>query len=411
MWSNTTRQDARGRGVRALGALVAVLALVTSCNPFDVLNPGPIDDTDLDLEEAGLVVLVGIVGEVEVSLDAFAYFGGVASSDLSADATRPWVESPGKGDLLPADGEFQWDPGQSALWVATDGIRRLEASQPNPQSSPLVAAAYLWAGYANRILGDNVCVAIFDGGPALAVEEHYLQAITQFEEARSRAASIGASVDSIRLAAIAGLAQSHLILGNYAVAAGFAQQIPDDFLWVSHRSSNSDREFNTIFTESHEQKQITVHDTYTAALGVGADPRVPFEDLTPELGASGVFPFLRQLKYTSRGSDIPLAKGAEMRLIEAEALLRGGDMAGAMVMINQVRTTAGVATVSASTVAEAYLRLDQERHLVLWLEGRRLKDNQRFSETSLSSFSTDFMLGRDRCFPPSLREQDSNQNL
>jgi hypothetical protein len=68
-----------------------------------------------------------------------------------------------------------------------------------------------------------------------------------------------------------------------------------------------------------------------------------------------------------------------------------------------------VANKTATTTSEAWLALDQERHLVLWLEGRRLKDNVRFN--GLSSLSTDFMEGRDVCFPPSLAEIAANKNL
>ena len=88
-----------------------------------------------------------------------------------------------------------------------------------------------------------------------------------------------------------------------------------------------------------------------------------------------------------------------------------------MAKINGVRTDAGVAEKTASTESEAWLALDQERHLVLWLEGRRLKDNSRLQ--GLSSLSKDFMsgvgfdskLGRDECFPPSLAEISANVNI
>lgn len=396
---------------RCTAASVALLAvLVTGCDPFEVLNPGPIGDESLDLPEAGPVVLVGIVGAVEVSADAFAYFGGVASSDLTSDATRPWVQNPGEGRLEPEDGQFNWDLGASARWIAERGIERLEASQPDPQTSPLVAGAYLWAGYANRILGDNVCVAVFDGGAPQSVDEHYRRAIQHFTKAQDMAQAIGASLDTLRLAAIAGLAQANLILGNYAEARNFAQQIPDDFLWVAHRSDNSGREFNQIWLETHQQRQVTVYGTYSDSLGPTGDPRTPWEAVAG-LGASGTKPFHRQLKYAARGSDIPLAKGAEMRLIEAEVELRNGQISNAMSIINDVRSDAGVAAVTANDSASAWVALDRERHLVLWLEGRRLKDNARFSNPPLSQFSVSFMQGRDSCFPPSRTEADSNPNI
>lgn len=394
---------------------VLAILLLGACDLLDVTNPGPIIDEALNQEAAGKTVLLGIVSDVEVSLDNYAYFGGVASTDMTSDATRPWVQAPGDGLLQPVDGANQWDDGARAQWTAEAGIQRLMETQPNASSSPLVAAAYIWAGYANRILGDNVCVAIFDGGPPLDSDEHYVKAIEYFQQGLSMAQSLG--LDSLKYAAIAGMAQSNLILGNYGEAASLAAQVPDDFLWVGHRSDNSGREYNQIHQETFPQKQVTVWGTYSDSIGPDGDPRTPWQDMN-QTAASGLKPFYRQLKYPERGSDIPLAKGPEMKLIRAEVLLRSNDMAGAVALINEVRTDAGVTPVAPATMADAWLTLDRERHLVLWLEARRLKDNTRFDDEGLSAWATAFLSfgsrtggPRDRCFPPSQAEIDSNPNL
>jgi hypothetical protein len=389
-------------------AIAGAVALLTACDPFEVVNPGPISDEDLALETAGKVVLVGIAGEVEVAVDGLAYYGGVASTDLRADATQPWVQNMSDGRLLPEDGQYGWDPIARAVWAGDHGVERLMQTQPNPQSSPLVAAAHLWAGFASRVAGDHLCVAIFDGGPPLAVNEYYLNAVRHFDQAYTMAQTIGATVDSIRLAALAGLAQSHLILGNFSLAAGFAGQVPDNFRWMAHRSLSSTREYNTVF-ELTNIHQATVWSTYSDTVGQGADPRIPFEKTTG-MGSSGTKPFYFQLK-SKRDTDIALAKGAEMRLIEAEVELRNNQVSNAMSIINTVRTNAGVGQVTATTAAEAWVALDRERHLVLWLEARRFKDNQRLGVTGLSLFSTSFVQGRNTCFPPSTAEEESNENL
>jgi hypothetical protein len=372
------------------------------------VNPGPISDDNLSIEEAGKVVLVGIVGEVEDALTNMTYYGGVASRDLVADATQPWVQNFSDGRYRPEDGQFNWDPIAQAIWVADSGVARLARTQPNPDANPFVAGANLWAGFANRIAGDHVCVAIFSGGPPGPINDHYTKAAQYFDKARTIAVAIGAGADSIRVAATAGLAQSHLILGNYAQAASFAGQVPDNFLWVAHRSLSSTREYNLLF-ELTNISQATVWSTYADTVGPGVDPRIPFER-TAKLGSSGTKPFHFQLKF-KRDTDIPLAKGPEMRLIEAEVLLRGGDVPGAVAKINQVRTAAGVAAVTATTVAEAWVALDHERYLVLWLEARRFKDNQRLAAAGLSAFSVSIMQGRDTCFPPSTAEAQSNRHL
>jgi hypothetical protein len=401
---------ATARTAARTAALTAACAAAVGCGITDVTNPGPIQDEALETPSAGATVLVGLVSDIEVATGSVAYYAGVASTDLTADATQGWVQNMGAGRLLEEESSYIWDEAAAARWTAEQGIERLRRTQANPESSPLIAAAHLWAGYAHRISGDFACVAVFDGGPALPNAEYYERAIDHFETAAAMATSIGATMDSIRVAARAGLAQAHLILGNYADAATHAAVVPNGFLWVAHRSGNSVREQNRVWESTILSTQATVFGTYSAALGPAGDPRTRWVDLN-KTGSSGKHPYYQQQKYRDRADDIALAKGAEMRLIEAEVLLRGGQAGPAMDKINAVRAAAGVAPVTATTAPAAWVALDRERHLTLWLEGRRLRDNARLSAPGLSSWSAEFMAGRDDCFPPSLNEVASNPNL
>jgi len=387
-----------------------LLLLLSGCGLTDVSNPGPIQDVALEDPAAGRTVFIGLVSDIEVATGSAAYYAGVASTDLNADATQGWVQNFGAGRLLTEESSYVWDEAQAARWSAEYGIERLKKTQADPAKSPWIAGSYLWAGYANRILGDIACVAVFDGGPAEPNAKYYERALAHFQEATTRATAIGTTMDSLRMAATAGTAQAHLILGNYAQAGQAAAQVPTSFRWVAHRSGNTAREQNRVWEGTILSTQATVHGTFSAGLGESGDARTPWKDLK-KTGSSGIRPYYQQLKYADRGDDIPLAKGAEMRLIEAEVALRQGNVTGAMQFVNAVRQAANVAPVTATTVAQAWLALDQERHLTLWLEGRRLRDNARLSGPGLSSWAATFMTGRDSCFPPSLNEVASNPNL
>ena len=412
---NMYRQGCRG----ILGA-VAFTVLLSGCDLFDVVNPGPIIDEALNEEAAGKTVLIGVAADVEVSVDAMAWLGGPASTDLDADATQPWLQDAGEGRLTVINAESSWNPMQLARWGAAAGIARLSETQSDAGTNQYLTAAYIWAGWANRILGDNACIAVFGGedkdgdgttesGEVQDRDQHYVRAIERFETALSRAQSGGH--DSIAMASRAGMAQANLMLGNYSQAQSLAAQIPDDFMWAARRSSNTNREINSVYQFTHEgTKQITVWGMYNDSIGPETDPRVPWRDMNQTSGG-GVKPFYRQLKYTDRGDDFPLAKGHEMRLIEAEVMLRMGDREGAIAKINYVRERVGVPPVSAATDDEAWLALDRERNFELWLEARRLKDNQRFSREGLSSWAVAFMQGRHDCFPPSLAECSANENV
>jgi hypothetical protein len=399
---------------------MAIAALLSGCDLFEVVNPGPIIDDALNEEAAGKTVLVGVVADVEVAVDDMSWLGGPASTDLDADATQPWLQDAGEGRLTVINAEYSWHPMQLARWGAAAGIARLGETQPDAATNQYLTAAYMWAGWANRILGDNACIAVFGGedkdgdgmtesGEVQDKDQHYVRALERFETALSRAQSGGH--DSIAMASTAGMAQANLMLGNYSQAQSLAAQIPDDFMWAARRSSNTGREINSVYQFTHEgTKQITVWGMYNDSIGPDTDPRVPWRDMNQTSGG-GVKPFYRQLKYTDRGDDFALAKGHEMRLIEAEVMLRMGDREGAIAKINYVRERVGVPPVSAATDDEAWLVLDRERNFELWLEARRLKDNQRFSREGLSSWAVAFMQGRHDCFPPSLAECSANENV
>ena len=407
-------------GYRGILGAMTLVTVLSACDLFDVVNPGPIIDEALNEEAAGKTVLIGVAADVEVSINDISWLGGPASTDLDADATQPWLQDAGEGRLTVINAEYSWHPMHLARWGAAAGIARLTETQPDAATNQYLTAAYMWAGWANRILGDNACFAVFGGedldgdgttelGQVQDINEHYRRAIQRFETARGRAQSGG--LDSIAMASTAGMAQANLILGNYAEAQSLAAQVPDDFAWYARRSGNSGREYNDVYNFTHEgTKQITVWGMYNDSIGADADPRVPWRDMNQTSGG-GVKPFYRQLKYTDRGDDFALAKGQEMRLIEAEAMLRQGDRNGAIARINYVRDRVGVPPVSAATDEEAWLALDRERNFELWLEGRRLKDNQRFSREGLSSWAVAFMQNRHDCFPPSLAECSANTNV
>ena len=157
------------------------------------------------------------------------------------------------------------------------------------------------------------------------------------------------------------------------------------------------------------------------------DPRVPYR-VTDETGDAAVqccgqVPWWPQTKYADSGTDIPLSKGTEMRLIEAEGMLVNGDWEGAMGKINALRMAAGVEPAMATNTAEAWTALKFERGVVLWLEGRRLGDFFRWNrdntpgdlhsleQPSGSQNEGSHLVQQDLCFPIARGEVDTNPNI
>ena len=377
---------------RAWGKLSATVftlcALAFSGCDFDVVNPGVISEDALNSPDAIEMVLNGLIGDVEEGFADLVLHSALASDELSFSGTRSWLFNAGQGDLRPEDGSYMSHDMMQAAWTTVKGAERLSELGA---SADQIAEANLWTGFVHRMMGDNYCAYVFDGGPMMDREEWFNRALAAFQAASSGSGDVG-------VAARAGQAQVLVALGRYSEAATLAAQVPDDFVYYAQYT---DQDPSLVWEETQDQTQATVWNTPIAAMGETGDPRTPWED--EERNGAGGDPFYRQDKYKDRQDDHPVAKGWEMRLIEAEALLRGNDRAGAMDKINYVRSAFGLPDATAATDDEAWAALSHERLVVMWLEARRLMDLDRLNDP--------FLTGRDYCFPFPDSEINSNENL
>jgi len=380
----TTR---RAWGIRS-AAVFALCTLSLSGCDFEVVNPGVVVEDDLNNPEAVVPLLNGMIGDVEQGFADLVLHSALASDELSFSGTRSWLFNAGIGDLRPEDGSYMSEDMMTAVWTTASGIARIAEQGA---SGDQIATANLYAGFSHRAMGENYCAYVFDGGAMMDRTEWLNKALSYFQAASSGSGDIG-------IAGKAGQAQVLVALGRYAEAATLAAQVPDEFLWVAHYT---DLDTSILWDETQDQTQATVWNTPIVALGETGDPRTPWED--EERNGAGGDPFYRQDKYKDRGDDHPLAKGWEMRLIEAEATLRGGSWEDALGEINYVRDAFDMPDATATSEAETWDALSHERLVMMWLEGRRLFDLDRFDDPFLS--------GRDYCFPFPDSEINSNENL
>jgi hypothetical protein len=323
--------------------------------------------------------------------------------------------------------------------VAEDGIRRMrdEITDFAFDGSPLVARAYLFAGLANRVVGESFCFGVVSADAPLGggnesakpPSESFQRALNMLQQAVTQATAAGD--DDLLTAAHGGRAQAYVGLGDWANAVTEAQLVPTDFVVEAIYSGNSGREENEMYNETHERQEMSVYDTYMSTFDP-PDPRAPYNNCPvtgdcPDAGSDGITEYWRQEKYPDNGGDIPVVKGTEMRLIEAEAALRNNDLVGALAGINAVRQFFGLADATAADIDEAWILLDHERHLTLWLEGRRMHDLRRWDEEDRSTLpGVQFLRGllpladddidasiskRASCIPISFSECLSNVNL
>ena len=423
----------------------ALLLLATAACDTTVTNPGPVQDEFLADRNAASAMVNGAGRALSSAMNWISYTGAAVAREIhpagstgSFGITSRWQN----GELNADDGDLNthWEEAQQARWLAEEALRRLETAGPPPagslqtpiQYANLLQQAYVWAGFANRLLGENMCEAVIDGSAALSGNTFFTRAESLFTKALAVTGGTPATAAALNNAAYAGRASARVHLGKWAEAVTDAGNVPIAFVYnISYFSIGSDPQRNRIFWSSGNSRESgsayrahtqwnTWYEAYRTAT---SDPRVPITKTTLEGDAAieccGKVPFWPQAKHAASNAPIRLASGREMRLIEAEAKLRANDVAGAMASINLVRTNAGAGPVTAADATEAWRLLKRERGIELWLEARRLGDLRRWKAANtpgaldpLESVGTAAHLARqDLCFPISRSERETNPNL
>lgn len=392
---------------RALpAAAIALTALLGGCD-FKVTNPGPLLDADLNNASAIPALVNGMGGDLSNAIGNYLTRGSLAAFELAHSGNFAAERRFAAGTIGPEDVNGDWARLHTARYVAEAGLVRMKTVLGTAfETNVNTPRAYLYAGYANRFLGENVCNAVYDGGPALPSSSHFVRAESLF----TRALTISRTLNNTALtnAALAGRAQVYADQGKWAEAVADAALVPVTFRHNAVFSLNTTRENMDLAAQTITRREVTVWNTVWVA---DRDPRVLYDTVKTGTaitkGQDGATNFFRQKKYLTLGDPVALAKGTEMLLIRAEAALRANDLTNAMLLINQGRTAATLTPLTATTIDAAWAHLMRERGAVLWLEGRRLFDLRRW----LADGRNTALQGRSTCMPISLEERGANPNV
>lgn len=411
--------------------MVGGVLVASACN-FDVTNPGPTQDEFLDDTAAFTAQVNGIALALGDAMNYTVLQGAVVARELfPTGMTGQFGVEPHNmfGELVPDEQGSPWSGGQQARWLAEQALDRFREVLGDAafSSSPYAARAELWQGYTNRFMGENMCQSIVDGGAPTPSSDYLLKADSAFTQAIATAQA--AALPELVTAATAGRAAVRVDLGEWDAALADAAGIPTDFVYqMPYFDIGDEYGYNRVFwssTSASFYKATSVWGTvYRSYYREYDDPRVAW-DSTGEVGIGAVtgvgpIPWYPQMKYTAKTAAINLATGREMRLIEAEDALRKGQWQDAMTIIDQLRTSVGVAPWPApANAAEAWARLKRERGIELWLEGRRLNDLRRWkAEGTPGALDPLEIVGdaahltsQDLCFPFSRGEIDTNPNI
>ena len=415
-----------------LGAVA--IGLVAGCD-FKVTNPGPVPSENLDSRATAAGIVNGAGRDLSDALNWIAYTGGAVSREIfPAGSTGSFGISAQQqvGKLLDDDTNNYWQLAQRARFEAEDGANHLKGSLGAGFATDTLAAKILiWAGYANRLLGENMCDAVINGGAKQASTVFLTRADSELTDALT----IATAANSTKFINIAHAARAavRLDLGKLTEALADAAGIPDNFVFAMPYFTTDQDQYNRIFWSTANQPYRahtvwnTVYDQYYTDT---KDPRVPWaSDPNQAVGDAAVLSLGRvtwhkEMKFAKQDAAINLSSGWEMRLIEAEAKLIGNDVAGAMTLINKHRVALGLQPWTATTLDEGWTALRRERGIELWLEGRRLNDLRRWKAANRpgtmspleqpgtgTNGAPSYLTQQDLCFPIPTSEKQNNPNL
>ena len=459
--------------MRTCAAAMAAL-LLAGCDT-SVTNPGLTPDEQLDKPAAWPAVVVGArralsdaIGSAALPVSQLLYWGAAVTFEINpAGSTGSYGIPTDVQAGLPTDATMNGDWTQSnvARYAAEAAVARFRRVMPDTlfPKSLFVAQAYLYAGFANRLLGENFCQSVIPvevpnpthyvlaPGNLGSHTLYFLRADTAFTNALAVFTATGKTdtqtVNFIR-AAHAGRAAVRADLASYGLApwadaTGDAALVPDTAKFLAPYAAASPDQYNYLYWaranqsfRAHTEWGTFYEDYYRRT----RDPRVRWDTTTKSdtLGDAAVakfggrVPFWPEAKYATTSAPVRLSSGWEMRLIEAEAALVGGDVATAVTKMNLRRTNLALPLYDpAITLDSAWTLLKLERAIEFWLEARRIGDLRRWianntpgayvdgtyrasypgtlSPTPIETMTTP--VARALCFPVGRNERETNPNV
>ena len=294
---------------RRFGAALSVVALggvVASCS-LEVTNPGPLADADLNTALAMPALVNGMGGDLSNAIGNYLTRGSLAAFELVHSGNFAAEKQFNAGVIRPEDVGGDWARMHTARYVAEAGLERMktvlgaafEANTNTPR-------AYLYAGFANRFLGENACNAVIDGGPSQPSSVHFVRAESLFTRALTLARAQNST--TFANAALAGRATVLAWQGKWAAADADAALVPATFRRDALFSINTTRENLDLAVQTISRREVTVWNTSWVT---DRDTRVLYDTVKTGTaitkGQDGATNFFRQRKYLTLGDPVALA--------------------------------------------------------------------------------------------------------
>ena len=382
----------------SLLAMLLIVAVATGCDSLlEAELPGSLGAEALDNPELAETLVLGVQGDFECAFRGYL-FREVLWADVGKyhGSTLNWLRSEQRAFSTREGGNQNCENGREPVWlpmhivigqanVALDLLEGFDAGTVEDLDL-LVGKANMYKAYATELLSEHYCGIVFDGdGVEKSRADGFQRAVEFFTLAIDRASlsSAGEASDIVNMARV-GRARAKLNLGDGPGAITDADAVDMGFIGLANYESSPTRLRWDRPTSMDDQ--VTLQVAYRdLQIGGVPDPRVPTEGIgaTPQY----TLDWWVQLKYNSRGSDIPISTWREAQLMIAEA-----DPARSVAIINLLRSDpAGIhseldssawplpAYVDGGAVANA-AQVIEERRRELFLQGTKIGDDLRTGE-------------------------------
>jgi hypothetical protein len=432
----TTRRT--GRSASALWRMTALLsqfAFVVACDTkrlLDVQAPNSVVSTVFDSPANASLMVSSAIGDFECAFGGWVVATGIATDELQ-DATLTaanWqmdrrdegftTGSYGTAGCTSTQGVYT--PMSTARWEADQAATKLagwtDAQVANRVS--LLVQANVYAGFSYASLGMSMCQAAFDLGPLVNQAGMFALAEKRFSDAITAATGVTALANYLN-AAYVGRARVRLFQHNLTGAATDAALVPKGFVFNATMDAANSRRYSHVYNAIVQSTNTSVEPTARALSTEQGekDPRAAVVQLTGKASDQITDKYVPS-KYNATSSALgwvipqPIARYEEAQLILAEA--QGG--ANAVTIINTLRAAVIPALkpyAGATDAASITALIASERQRVLFVEGFRMFDVERFNLPLVPATGSAFRLGgvygNNVCMPLPDIERNNNPNI
>src|SRR5919108_184593 len=207
---------------------VAVAVLAPACD-LGVSNPGAIFDEELNTPELMPVMVNGVASEFNDFMDDLAFDNARLSDEVAGTGSYFDTGRFRRGLFDNEDSETHFEQIHEAIWSAGNAWDRMQQVLGANAKGELSARLFLLQGLAHRALGENFCDVAYDVGGVQPRTAAFDSAIVALTTAIEHASSLPAAAN-FKTAAIAGLAQSYVGLGQWEKAVAEAAKVPTNFV-------------------------------------------------------------------------------------------------------------------------------------------------------------------------------------